>query len=748
MKKLFSLFAAVLMLAAAFCLLPVSALAAEVTGECGEGVVYSYDTDTHVLTVSYTGEGSGAMTDYTMRKSPFYTTTAIRNNCTMIVVGEGVTRIGNYAMFFLGAVSEVQLPSTIVSIGDYAFGTMNALTTVNLPEGLESIGMQAFGNDRLLTGIDLPSTLTYIGARAFNGCSALTHVEIPGGVTEVGESAFNGCMNVTSLTIGEGVQVIGPLAFGSMSITSVVIPASVTSFNYDSFGGCPIPAFVVDENNTVYANSADGVIYSKDFTTLWRCPFGFEGEHVIDSRCKTVADYAFESCFGLTAVTIPEGVESLGFNAFAYASLTSVTVPESVTELGSQTFYGCDHITEAHLLCNVEQPSDFMFYGCTALTEMDLGAHITELSDGFVSYCTSLVHFDVPETATRIPRNCFSYCENLAEIVLPDTVTVIEDSAFESCSSLPYINIPPQIERICMYAFRFCTSLQMELVLPESCWNVGSMAFQNCAGITSLTVYGDLHNEGYNPAVGSGAFQGCGFVTAEFFGSVETLDQRAFNNCASLISIVFHGDVDKLMNNAFNGCSSLETVVFEGAVNEIRNTVFNGCESLVSITFSGDVPSVNGSKPIGVNNPDLIIYYYSAYPDWQDMPLGDYTYICMDSMPYIEMIYAELRERPVEDNKHDLRFVAVVVPAEGCEIVRRGIILTNEKTGKTVDVEGKNIFFMSDEGYYFFTAVLKGVRPEWNNVTIAAQGYLVVEGAYEGVIESNVIEASVNDLLN
>lgn len=750
MKKLLCCFAAVIMLTAAIGLLPVSAFAAEVTGECGDGVVYSYDTDTKVLTLSYTGEGTGAMTDYTMRQSPFYTTTAIRNNCLQIVVGEGVTRVGNYSMFFLGAVGSVQLPSTLRSIGDYAFASMNALTAVDLPEGLEAIGMQAFGNDRLLTGVDLPSTLTVIGAKAFMGCSALTHVEIPSGVKTVSDSAFSGCTGVTSVIINEGVEVIGASAFTSLLITSLHIPASVTSISHDSFGGCnELPFFEVDEANQTYANSADGVIYTKDFTTVVRAPAGFAGGHDIDPRCTAIAENAFEYCYGLTAVTIPEGVESIGFNAFAYTSITSVTVPESVTSLDMQIFYDCEQLTEVHILANVEAPSTYMLYGCTALTEVDLGTHIIELSEGFCSNCSSLVTFDIPDTATSIPRNCFSYCYALESVVIPDSVTLIDDSAFENCTALTSVNIPPYVERIGMYAFRMCSALNMELVIPESCWNIGSMAFQNCSGLTGLVVYGDLYNEGYNPAVGMGAFQGCGFTYAEFYGDIETLDQRAFNNCAALETVVFHGNVGILNNNAFNGCSALVSVVFEGEVGEMRNTVFNGCNALESITFSGGVPTLTGNKPVGVNNPDLIIYYHSAYPEWQDMPLGEYVYICLDPMPYIEMIDVELRARATEDTLHDMRFIAVVVDADGCTVESRWIVLSCEALGASVKVDGSRIFYMDEEqGYYLFTAVLRGVKPDWNDYAVSAQGFLLVSGEYEGVIESNVIEASVNDLLN
>ncbi|MBO5773374.1 MAG: leucine-rich repeat domain-containing protein, partial [Clostridia bacterium] len=51
---------------------------------------------------------------------------------------------------------------------------------------------------------------------AFSGCSSLTSVVIPDSVTSIGSDAFSGCS----------------------SLTSVVIPDSVTSIGYNTFYGC------------------------------------------------------------------------------------------------------------------------------------------------------------------------------------------------------------------------------------------------------------------------------------------------------------------------------------------------------------------------------------------------------------------------------------------------------------------------------------------------------------------------------
>ena len=100
--------------------------------------------------------------------------------------------------------------------------------------------------------ITYDSPIMYIGERAFYICESLTSVVIPDSVTEIGGWAFCRCPSLTSITIPNGVTSIEQYTFnGCSSLTSVTIPNSVTSIGDGAFQYCEsLASIVIPENVT------------------------------------------------------------------------------------------------------------------------------------------------------------------------------------------------------------------------------------------------------------------------------------------------------------------------------------------------------------------------------------------------------------------------------------------------------------------------------------------------------------------
>lgn len=195
-----------LLLCALLLTLPVGASAAQtVGGDCSEGLRWSLNLDTGMLTIS----GSGELKEV----GGFAPWSEYEDQITGITVKSGVKRIGEYSLNGLEKVKKIVLAEGIKEIGDYAFQYATALKSVTLPESLEVLGFGAFSR------------------------TSLEEITIPGGVRELkGDILSNWPDTLKKITISEGVKVIGQYAFASAAgLKQVVLPKSITTVKKEAF---------------------------------------------------------------------------------------------------------------------------------------------------------------------------------------------------------------------------------------------------------------------------------------------------------------------------------------------------------------------------------------------------------------------------------------------------------------------------------------------------------------------------------
>lgn len=210
---------------------PANKVRAEIAGSgtCGDNIRWVCEgskTDGYTLTLS----GSGEMYNYDWN-APWGKISDIKR----VVVGNGITSIGNDAFKYQTGIYSVSLPQGLHTIGNRAFENCWNLQSIALPQSCRKIGDSAFFKCENLRSISFPSRLTSLEKSAFEGCVSLTDVVVPGNIKYVKKSAFAECDNLINATLKEGVEYIGEFAFsGCENLTKVVIPKSVTEIGFAS----------------------------------------------------------------------------------------------------------------------------------------------------------------------------------------------------------------------------------------------------------------------------------------------------------------------------------------------------------------------------------------------------------------------------------------------------------------------------------------------------------------------------------
>lgn len=282
--------------------------------------------------------------------------------------------------------------------------------------------------------------VTAIGSTAFAGNAGLTSVTMQGGTT--------GNNNNSSTTAATGLLTIGDRAFyGCPSLTTVTIPATVTSIGSQAFSDCPaLTALNVTAGNQRYVSN-DGVLYeyvgySQGATgnyntyTLLQYPSGklgagYTAPPAIANRLTAIGQGAFAGAQALTSITLPESVQSIGTEAFRNCSaLTTIAIPEKVTSIPSYAFSGCSALTSVTMPENIVSIGEGAFQNCYALSAVTLPSKLTSISNNTFYGCSKLTEVTIPSGVVNIGTTAFAYCASLVKITIPATVTTIGANAF------------------------------------------------------------------------------------------------------------------------------------------------------------------------------------------------------------------------------------------------------------------------------------------------------------------------------
>ncbi len=458
------------------------------------------------------------------------------------------------------------------------------------------------------------NTITITGSDQDSGALVIPNTINGLPVTSIGDGAFYECSGLTSVTIGNNVTEIGDYAFGGCSgLTSMTLPSSITFIGDEAFSGCTrVTSFSVDIANSTFSSN-DGVLFNKAQTSLLNYPAPKTGDYNIPNSVTSILDGAFSECKGLTSVTLPNSLTSIGDGAFdGCKGLTSVTLPSSLTSIGINAFRECTGLTSVFFWGDAPTTRDDPFLDTPSTIyyiqgKAGWGASFAERPTRVLISLTS------PSLLTYVVRAggmviTGSSPPATGALVIPSRieglpVTSIDSWAFENCTGLTSVTIPDSVTSIGAHVFAGCTRLESVSVAPlnPTYASVGGVLFNKTQ--TSLLLcpsgkIGDYTVPNTVTKIDSSAFSSCTRLTRVVMpDGLTSIGAMGFYGCTGLRNVSIPNRVAVLSYAAFYGCSGLTNIVISSSVISIEDSAFFGCQSLSSFTVDSSNPaysSING----------------------------------------------------------------------------------------------------------------------------------------------------------
>ena len=359
-------------------------------GMCGKELFYYVDKDTGILCI----KGSGAMKDYRSQQDTGWSNRDVapweqyQDQIRILVLGDGVTEIG-----------------------EFAFSYMHKLQYICLPDTLKTIAHQAF-LDMGVEFVDIPDSVTEIEDYAFNWCYNLKEIRLPENLKTLREDAIAECSRLETIWVGQKTII-------------------------NDWGGTPFTSGSEDANTT-YPNLTIRSLRGSDAERLAE-KYGYKFNVAVRSyeaeaegQC---GDKAYWLRDGETLVLYGSGAtwkynlttdEAKGSLAWEVKAGKAFTQPPEFRQYHT-------YINNLVVLPGLSELSQGLLTGLNNLKTIDLGT-ITKCRASF-SYRNSLVEITIPQTLQTLPGMTFEGCRNLRRVTFLGP-TVVEDLAFYGCDAM------------------------------------------------------------------------------------------------------------------------------------------------------------------------------------------------------------------------------------------------------------------------------------------------------------------------
>ena len=434
-----------------------------------------------------------------------------------LVIGEGVTTVGNSALYKAEYLKKVTLPDSITAIYDSAFCDCISLERINLPENLEMVGIYTFYNTAI-TRLIVPETVSMFDeVFGYEYSDALVIC----GYTGSAAHRYAEQIGISFISLGVLEKKVVNEGKCGENLTWTI----------DNYG-----TLTIEGSGDMYDYTEESAPWHDEYyTTL-----------VIKNGVTSIGDYAFANSSDLTKADLPTSIKVIGECAFYNSRIAPLALPEGVVEIGDKAFFmgpinvivpesvttiadtaflydsyswnGNEYKTYCNIYCvsdgkiqnyciknrlNFTASAASGTCGDTINWDFDMATGVLNIKgtgamydyvDSYApweSYSQFVKNVNISEGITTIGADALQGFGGITELKLPSGVKEIKSGAIGNCWNLSTVIIPEGCETIGENAFFYCPKIK-QITIPESVTSIADTVFSEC---DSMTVCGASDSE-------------------------------------------------------------------------------------------------------------------------------------------------------------------------------------------------------------------------------------------------------------
>ncbi len=401
--------------------------------------------------------------------------------------------------------------------------------------------------------------------------TTLKKVILPSSITSVNSFAFYNCSSLSVVDMPDGLQTLANSSFSRCALVGeLILPDSLASIGNYAFDYNPI-------TNVIFPEGLETIGYQ----AFYYCSL-LSGELLLPSTLNSIDSYAFAECYALTSCKIT-AITPPAISSYSLGNITTVYVPQGAgSDYRNAPYWDQKMIIEGEGETVTVTLTQAGTLGAKILEQIGSLYDVNRLvvSGPFndtdwgqlKNNLPNLISVDLSAiTATAIPNSQFENKSGLLEIKLPDNLLTIGSYAFYRCHGLQTIDIPSTVTTIGEGAFYECRPLQ-EIILPASLTSLEHSVFYNCDRLESVVIPNGV------TLIKSSVFAYCyNLKQVTLPNNLIQIESSAFYNCTVLSSIQLPNSLTTIGNSAFSECTSLSSVELPVSLASMGSNAFRNC---------------------------------------------------------------------------------------------------------------------------------------------------------------------------